>query len=62
MKRALMALAIVCILAVCGVGVIAPQVSRYLIAPPSHWPGGSFVVFEVKEGATAAAVAEELAA
>jgi UPF0755 protein len=61
MKRILMALAIVCILAVCAVGVIAPQVSRYLVAPPSHWPGGKFALFEVKEGATATGVADELA-
>lgn len=61
MKRALMALAILCILAVCTVGVIAPQVSRYLVAAPSHWPGGKFVLFEVKEGATATGIAHELA-
>lgn len=62
MKRALMALGVVGILAVCVVGIVAPQVSRYLVAPPSHWPGGRFAVFEVKEGATASGVADELAA
>lgn len=61
MKRLLLTFAVLVILIVCGFGVIAPRVQRYLLAPPSHWPGDKFMLFEIKDGANAGSVAEQLA-
>lgn len=61
MRGFLLALAVVVVLGVCAVGVVAPKMQQRLLQAPDASAGSEFVLVEVRKGAGAASIAEELA-
>jgi len=61
MNRLLIALGTILVLVLCGIGIVAPRMEKRLLEPPANWPGGKYVLLEVKEGASAAQTAADLA-
>lgn len=59
-KRALIPLVVVLVLALGAVGAMVPARLRALLRPPATWPSAGPAIFEVKAGTSGRALAQEL--